>query len=61
MVVTMAKKGTRLIDMSLKDTGLRTFILFVQTAATLLIFAKHPDALRQAFLCWAKAGRRLTG
>jgi len=35
----MAKKGTRLIDVGHKDIVLRTFILFVQTAYTVLKYA----------------------
>lgn len=35
----MAKKGTRLIDVGHEDIVLRTFILFVQTAYTVLKYA----------------------
>ena len=39
MVVTIAKKGTRLIDVGHEDIVLRTFILFVQTADVVLKYA----------------------
>ncbi len=38
-MITMAKKGTRLIDVGHEDIVLRTFILFVQTAYTVLKYA----------------------
>ena len=38
-MVTIAKKGTRLIDVGHEDIVLRTFILFVQTADVVLKYA----------------------